>query len=106
MTNAEKFTEVFGFKPNRNLCYMPDEVECPNTDCDKCKYDKWLKEEWTGKAEQRTGYWIMHFDEISPTDSTMECSECGEELTVMYVKGDYCPNCGSKNKVKHGDKKK
>lgn len=58
------------------------------------------------QPQQRTGYWIMHFDEISPSDSTMECSECGEELTVMYVKGDYCPNCGSKNKVKHGDKKK
>ena len=54
MTNAEKFEEVFGFKPNRNLCYMPDEVECPNTDCDKCKYDKWLKEEWTGKGIENT----------------------------------------------------
>lgn len=54
MTNAEKFEEVFGFKPNRNLCYMPDEVECPNTDCDKCKYNKWLKEEWTGKGIENT----------------------------------------------------
>ena len=49
MTNAEKFTEVFGFKPNRNLCYMPDEVDCPNVDCDKCKYNKWLNQKYTGK---------------------------------------------------------
>lgn len=29
MTNAEKFEEVFGFKPNKNLCYAPENVECP-----------------------------------------------------------------------------
>ena len=27
MTNAEKFEEVFGFKANTNLCYMPEELK-------------------------------------------------------------------------------
>ena len=49
MTNAEKFKEVFGFKANTNLCYMPEDIICPlNSDCDNCPYDKWLEEEYTG----------------------------------------------------------
>ena len=49
MTNAEKFKEVFGFKANTNLCYMPEDIICPlNSECDNCPYDKWLEEEYTG----------------------------------------------------------
>lgn len=53
MTNAEKFEEVFGFKPNSNLCYMPEDVKCPqNTDCDDCPHNLWLNEEYTAEPKQ------------------------------------------------------
>lgn len=45
MTNAEKFKEVFGYKPNSNLCYAPGDVECP-PDCDDCQYISWLNDEY------------------------------------------------------------
>ncbi len=49
MTNAEKFEEVFGFKANTKMCYMPEDIECPlYTTCDSCPYNKWLEEEYTG----------------------------------------------------------
>lgn len=32
MTNAEKFEEVFGFKPDPNACVL-------YVDCKQCKYD-------------------------------------------------------------------
>lgn len=49
MTNAEKFEEVFGFKANTQLCYIPECLQCPtDDDCDICPYNKWLEEEYTG----------------------------------------------------------
>ena len=55
MTNAEKFAEVFGFKPNSNLCYMPEDVICPEkTDCCDCPYELWLNEEYTGEFKHIT----------------------------------------------------
>lgn len=51
MTNAEKFEEVFGFKVNPNVCYMPEEITCLLYDtCDSCPYNKWLDEEYTGAS--------------------------------------------------------
>lgn len=53
MSNAEKFEEVFGFKPNKNLCYAPEDVECPqNIDCDDCPYISWLNDEYIAKPKQ------------------------------------------------------
>lgn len=50
MTNAEKFEEVFGFKANTKMCYMPEDIECPLSDCDDCPYNKWLEEKYTGTS--------------------------------------------------------
>lgn len=54
MTNAEKFEEVFGFKPNKNLCYAPEDVECPTKDCDDCPYISWLNDEYIAKHKQES----------------------------------------------------
>ena len=51
MTNAEKFENVFGFKPNSNLCYAPGNVECP-PDCDDCPYISWLDDEYVAESKQ------------------------------------------------------
>ncbi len=51
MTNAEKFENVFGFKPNSNLCYAPLDVECP-PDCDDCPYISWLNDEYVAESKQ------------------------------------------------------
>ena len=54
MTNAEKFENVFGFKPNSNLCYAPGNVECP-PDCDDCPYISWLDDEYVAEPKQEVG---------------------------------------------------
>jgi hypothetical protein len=53
MTNAEKFKEVFGFEPNKNLCYAPEDVECPQ-DCDDCPYISWLNGEYIANHKQES----------------------------------------------------
>ena len=54
MTNAEKFENVFGFKPNSSLCYAPGDVECP-PDCDDCSYISWLDDEYVAEPKQEVG---------------------------------------------------
>lgn len=61
MTNAEKFENVFGYKPNKNLCYAPEDVECP-PDCGDCLYISWLNDEYT--AEPKQGKWGGGMTEI------------------------------------------
>ena len=40
--------------------------------------------------------WIPHFDDLFPTDSTIECSNCGEHSALDMPYQKYCPNCGAK----------
>ena len=58
MTNAEKFKEVFGIKPDTDRCIIPYLV-CREADhCNSCPFDNWwhrpylpcfeLKEEFDG----------------------------------------------------------
>lgn len=47
------------------------------------------------EQEPKTGHWIMHIDDLFPTESTMECSECGEHQPLT-IDDNYCPNCGAK----------
>lgn len=55
MTNAEKFEEVFGFKANNKICFLPEDIGCPLYDsCDSCPYNKWLEEEYTGISPAET----------------------------------------------------
>ncbi len=53
MTNAEKFVEVFGFRPARNCISPPSaEFECGDGDCDQCPYWKWLDKIYTGRRDK------------------------------------------------------
>lgn len=38
------------------------------------------------------GRWIVHYDDIWPTESTQECSECHEEVPLL-IDCKFCPNC-------------
>jgi NADH pyrophosphatase NudC (nudix superfamily) len=41
------------------------------------------------------GHWIIHFDDLFPEDSSVECSVCHEYEGIM-ANDNYCPNCGAK----------
>lgn len=47
--------------------------------------------------ERKEGYWIKHFDDIFPGDSTIECSICHEEQYTT-IDDYFCPNCGARMK--------
>ena len=40
-------------------------------------------------------YWTYDIDDLSPMDSMMICSNCGE-YEHIYANGNYCGNCGAK----------
>ena len=42
------------------------------------------------------GHWIMHIDDLFPTESTQECSVCHEHESITLVNDNFCPNCGAK----------
>ena len=46
-------------------------------------------------VERKHGKWIMHIDDLVPVESTMECSECHHEQSLI-IDDNFCPNCGTK----------
>ena len=40
-------------------------------------------------------HWTYDIDDLSPMDSMMICSNCGE-YEHIYANGNYCGNCGAK----------
>ncbi len=49
-------------------------------------------------AEPKTGKWIYHIDDLFPTESTMECSECHKHQPLT-CDDNFCHNCGKKMEV-------
>ena len=48
------------------------------------------------EPERKTGHWIIHSDDLFPSESTQECSECHEHQPLDWRHSDnYCPNCGA-----------
>ena len=47
-------------------------------------------------VEVKHGYWIRHYDNLFPAESTQECSVCHEHEDMLLCNENYCPNCGSK----------
>ena len=45
-------------------------------------------------VEVKHGKWIMHIDDLFPAESTMECSECHHEQSLI-IDDNFCPNCGA-----------
>lgn len=48
-------------------------------------------------VDRPQGEWIIHFDDIWPEESSIECSVCHEEQP-LGIDDNYCPNCGVKMK--------
>lgn len=48
-------------------------------------------------ADRPQGEWIIHFDDLFPEDSSIECPVCHEEQP-MGIDDNYCPNCGCRMK--------
>ena len=47
------------------------------------------------QPDSERGYWIIHFYECFPAESTIECSQCHEEQPFGTDR-NYCPSCGAK----------
>jgi hypothetical protein len=43
------------------------------------------------------GHWILHFDDLFPEESTIECSVCHEHSSADMPYDNFCPACGSFN---------
>lgn len=63
----------------------------------------WVRKRYMGELERIPpsdvrpvvrGRWIVHYDDIWPTESTRECSECHEEVPLL-IDCKFCPNCGA-----------
>ena len=48
-------------------------------------------------ADRPQGEWIIHFDDIWPEESTIQCSLCREHQP-FGIDENFCPNCGCRMK--------
>lgn len=46
-------------------------------------------------ADRPQGEWIIHFDDLFPTESTQECSICHAKQIINENDDNFCPNCGA-----------
>jgi hypothetical protein len=44
----------------------------------------------------KRGHWILHFDDLFPEESTIECSVCHEHSPADIPHDNFCQNCGAK----------
>lgn len=57
----------------------------------------WLQDQPSVDAvEVVHGYWIRHYDDLFPAESTQECSVCHEHEDMLLCNENYCPNCGAR----------
>ena len=64
-----------------------------STERGDCRVEKWI--DTFPSADRPEGRWIVHFDDIWPEESTIECSVCHEEQP-LEIDDNFCPNCGEK----------
>ena len=94
MTYLEKFIEVFGYEPSRDLC---NTMDCITVGCSECKYDgKGWGAEYNGVAPVIHAKWLK---EVVVYSHPWECSNCGAHHRALY---DYCPSCGAKMDKEEG----
>ena len=105
-----------GYIDFRKICELPSVTPCPCEDCISRQaaiddiwdgtnmdiYTREVKEHLEAlppvTPARKMGRWIMHIDDLFPSESTMECSECGEHQPIT-IDDNYCPNCGAKMEV-------
>lgn len=46
--------------------------------------------------EPKTGKWIMHLDDLFPSESSQECSICHALQPISIADDNYCPHCGAR----------
>lgn len=63
----------------------------------KRQYEAALEEIQRLKSDRPQGEWIVHFDDLFPEESSIECSVCHEEQP-LGIDDNFCPNCGARMK--------
>lgn len=53
-------------------------------------------------VEREHGKWIMHIDDLFPAESTMECSKCHHEQSLI-IDDNFCPSCGADMREEKSD---
>lgn len=53
-------------------------------------------EDWPDYVPERTCVMKYHFDDLFPTESYYQCSECGGKFEDPGWDLNYCPSCGAK----------
>lgn len=77
-----------------------DEIDEDIQEFPECEYALKFVKRWIKKippADVRPvvrGRWIVHYDDIWPEESTQECPECHEEVSLL-IDCKFCPNCGA-----------
>lgn len=77
-----------------------DEIDKEIQEFPECGYALSFSKRWIKKlppADVRPvvrGRWIVHYDDIWPTESTQECPECHEEVSLL-IDCKFCPMCGA-----------
>ena len=70
-----------------NLKYLLDQiVDLPTVDV---KHGYW--------TEEKHSHWSESWGRVGSYSYTYQCSECGNHFRLPH---NYCPDCGSKNKLK------
>ena len=59
--------------------------------------EQWLDTIPSVDIDRPQGEWIVHFDDLFPEESSIECSVCHEEQP-LGIDDNYCPNCGARMK--------
>ena len=87
--------------------YIIEIEDEPNYDIDGEEYYQSVQAPWWYLSkniierlepfEPKQGEWIMHIDDIWPSESTQECSVCHEHQ-IIGNDDNYCPNCGARMK--------
>ena len=104
MTNAEKYKEVFGFEPDKNMCPTTSCQECPGEVQECICTCAWWDSEWRGVVAERAtteeGKWVV--DEDITFGNFKKCSNCNKAAEWLdggsQLLSNFCPNCGASMK--------
>jgi predicted RNA-binding Zn-ribbon protein involved in translation (DUF1610 family) len=84
-------------EPDEDTISRADAVRVASGYCHPANIAKELAKLPPAQPKPNVGHWINKSEQDAVTLKIYECSECGK---FAYRDFDYCPNCGSDNRVR------